>query len=80
MLSDSMIGHTVQIALPIFQTTFLGCIAAFAFDNAPNHSSISLKVEKLNKGPGGAQLTMREGLFTTGLTTDDAVSIKPPNP
>ena len=63
--SDSMIDHAIQIALPIFQTAFPGCIAVFAFDNASNRACFAsdvLRVEKLNKGPGRAQPLMREGL------------------
>lgn len=52
-----MIDHTVQIALPIFQT------AEFAFENAPGRSPNSLKVEK---GLGGAQLHYAERFIHDG--------------
>ena len=63
---DPPIDHAIQIALPIFQTALPGCIAVFAFDSASNHSCFAsevLRIEKLNKGSGGAQPVMREGFI-----------------
>ena len=65
--SEKMVDHTVKTAIPIFQEAFPGCTAVFAFDNTTNHfsyTSDALRVEKLNKGPSGAQPCMREGFIT----------------
>jgi hypothetical protein len=64
--SDAMVDHAIQVAIPIFEVAFPGCIAVFAFDNASNHACFApdaLRAEKLNKGPGGAQPIMRDGFI-----------------
>ena len=63
---DDMVKYTVKVAVPIFNATFPGCQAVFAFDNASNHYSYAaeaLRVENMNPHPGGKQGTLREAFM-----------------
>ena len=51
-----MVNHTAKLAIPIFNATFPGCQAVFAFDNAFNrcfYAADALRVENMNPHPGG---------------------------
>ena len=56
----------MKVAVPIFNATFPGCQAVFAFDNASNHCSYAadaLRVENMNFHPGDKQGMLREGFM-----------------
>ena len=63
---EKMVSQTIKVALPIFRAAFPGFIGVWAFDNASNHCVFhenALRVDRLNKGPGGKQPIMREGFI-----------------
>jgi hypothetical protein len=60
--AEDVIGHTCDIAIPMFETVFPGCQALFLFDNAQSNASYAedaLLAQNMNLGRGGEQKRLR---------------------
>jgi hypothetical protein len=63
---EDLMRHTLEVAIPIFETSFPKAQGLFLFDHATSHTADALdalRAFKLNMEPGGKQPYLRDGWF-----------------